>query len=62
LEIFKPDTHGQKGGEYVARNSLPLDLSMMSCPVGILYFVTSPGYAELKDELDRFGLEYCNTG
>jgi len=24
-------------------------------------FVTSPGYAELKDELEGFGLEYCNT-
>ena len=24
-------------------------------------FVTSPGYAELKDDLERFGLEYCNT-
>ncbi len=24
-------------------------------------FVTSPGYAELKEELERYGLEYCNT-
>ena len=24
-------------------------------------FVTSPAYAELKDELESFGLEYCNT-
>ena len=24
-------------------------------------FVTSPAYAELKDELERHGLEYCNT-
>ncbi|NKB38526.1 MAG: NAD(P)-binding protein [Gammaproteobacteria bacterium] len=24
-------------------------------------FVTSPGYAELKDELEKYGLEYCNT-
>ncbi len=24
-------------------------------------FVTSPGYAELKDELEQYGLEYCNT-
>ena len=25
-------------------------------------FVTSPGYAELKDDLEKYGLEYCNTG
>ena len=24
-------------------------------------FVTSPGYAELKDDLEKYGLEYCNT-
>ena len=24
-------------------------------------FVTSPGYAELREELERYGLEYCNT-
>ncbi len=24
-------------------------------------FVTSPAYAELQDELEKFGLEYCNT-
>ncbi len=24
-------------------------------------FVTSPGYAELRDELEKHGLEYCNT-
>ncbi len=24
-------------------------------------FVTSPGYAELKEDLEKYGLEYCNT-
>ena len=24
-------------------------------------FVTSPGYAELKDDLEKYGLEYCHT-
>ena len=24
-------------------------------------FVTSPGYAQLKDELEKYGLEYCNS-
>ncbi|MEJ8566388.1 phytoene desaturase family protein [Elongatibacter sediminis] len=24
-------------------------------------FVTSPAYAELKDDLEKYGLEYCNT-
>ena len=24
-------------------------------------FVTSPGYAELKDDLEKYGLEYCNS-
>ena len=24
-------------------------------------FVTSPGYAELREDLEQFGLEYCNT-